>query len=193
MSLPLNTVLATPVQAAFLPPADLPYAPLLSTVLGGTAIGDGEAGRQIQLWTASYGGDSIIVAPESGITAFTLPVDGVLTLALAFDTNMQVTLAYQTVSGSHLYYFDSFLAAYTTLDLDGTTSCQCAVDDARKFNNAASDVIFAYVHDTTLYYRQQRDRYATERTIGTLLSPGTLQRIGMSTANRLQFKIAKAP
>lgn len=192
MSLPLNIVTTAPVQSDFLPPGDLPYTPLSETVLGGVAIGDGGDGRQIQLWTVTYNGNLIQVTPESGVVAFSLAVAGVLAVSLAFDSNMQVTLAYQTALGSNLYYFDSSLGRFTTLSIADSTSCRVAVDDARAFNNAASDVIFAYTLDGECLYRQQRDRYAIERLIGVLVNPlSILQRVGVNSGNRLQFKLAK--
>lgn len=189
MSLPLHTITPTPVRAAFVAPLDEPYLPLEEAVLGGTAIGDPSQGRQVQRWTVFYDSGFIKVAPESGAVAFSMAVAGVTTVSLDFDSNMAVAIAYQTASGSHLYYFDSLLGHYNTLDILGATSCRVGVDDKRLFNASASDVIFSYTLDDKLYYREQRDRYTVERLVGP--SIGILLRSGQNVLNRFQWKLGQ--
>lgn len=187
MSLPLNTILPDPVVSAFLPPFDEAYDPLVEATLGGTAIGDGSAGRQVQRWLVFYEAGVIGVADEGGTTRFTLAVAGVTTVSLAFDGNMNVAIAYQKANGSHLYYFDSILGSYNTFSVLGATSCRACVDDYRTFNAAQSDVLFSYVLDGAVYYRQQRDRYLTPRLIGA--SDQTLLRAGPNIHQRVQWKL----
>lgn len=191
MSLPLNIITPTPVRSAFVAPLDEPYLPLEEAVLGGTNIGDGSAGRQVKRWSVFYDGTSIKVAPETGVTQFTMVVPGVLTVSLGFDSNMAVTLAYMTVTGAHLYFFDSSLGSYTTLNVPGATSCRAGVDDQRLFNQSQSDVIFSYTLDNKLYWRQQRDRYTVERLVGPFTGDLILLRSGQNTLNRFQWRLGK--
>lgn len=188
MSFPLGLITPTPVTAEFLPPLDEEYTPLEEAVLGGIAIGDGSQGRALQRWTVAYDAGSIKVANEAGVVGFTMAVANVLTVSLAFDNNMAVAIAYTTPVGAHLYYFNAVSSTFTTLTVPGADSARVCVDDPRRFNNAASDVIFAYTLDSNLYYRIQRERYVTERLIGT--SNGLqLLRAGPTSLNRLQFKL----
>jgi hypothetical protein len=155
-------------------PVDEPYTPLYQKVWGGTAIGNGVAGRQVQYWEVSYETGSIRVRPEGGAEAFSLPVAGVTSCSLAFDQNMGVVLAWQTATGSFIYFYSS-TGAYTTLEVTGTTSCRIVVDDLRIESTASSDVIFAYTLDNTLYWRQQRENYTIQRTVGA--TTGVLQKL----------------
>ena len=91
---------------------------------------------------------------------------------------------------SNLYYFDSVNLVFATLTIATGTGCRACIDDPRKFNETNSDVIFAYVRGTNLYYRQQRDRYLTEYTVGAVPNGYKLRRVAANVKNRLQFKLS---
>ncbi len=185
--IPANAFTPTPNSSAFISPYNLAYTPLSQTVLGGTAIGDGAAGRQVKNWTATFTGSAIEVAAVGDAPSFTLAVTDVQSVSLAFDNNMGVVLAWMTTGGANLYYFNTVTSSYTTEFFSGVTSCRVVVDDAREFNTANSDVIFGYTKAGSLYWRQQRDRYQIERLIGTTTKK--LKRMGPNTLNRLQFEL----
>lgn len=186
--LPLDTITPEPVYAEFRAPWDDPYLPLEERVLGGNAVGDGSAGREVKVWKISYSGGDVHVGPDGGADEFVQTRGGVTTLSLAFDANMAVAYAWQSVNGSSLYYFDSTLGSYNILTIADGTSCRVGVDDTRSFNSASSDVIFAYTRGGQLYWRQQRDRYLTERLVGPS-GVSILHRCAQNTLNRLQFKL----
>ncbi len=189
MSLPNDQITDPAVVGAFLAPLeDWTYTPLQEKVIGGTAIGDGAAGRQVQNWIATYDGTSVNVAPEGGSVEFTLPLADVLTVSLGFDSNMAVAIAYQISEGAKLYYYSALDADYATLTIAGATSCRVSVDDPRLFSSGASDVIFGYVLGDVLYYRQQRDRYLVEYEVGPAAGK-TLTKMGMSVMSRFQFQL----
>jgi hypothetical protein len=185
--IPSNAFTPTGVYSNFQQPYDRAYTPYHQVVLGGTAIGDGAAGRQVKNWTVDYTSGNILVGPEGGATALTLPAPGAISVSLAFDNNMGVVLAWMTTSGASLYYYNTITSAYTTRTFTGITSCRVCVDDARDFNSAGSDVIFGYTDGTHLRYRQQRDRYDVEYTV--MATPKKLKRMAPSIANRLQFEL----
>lgn len=182
--IPNNAFTTTPIVSAFLPPKDEPYQPLTSKSRGGVALNDASLGRDYQNWVVSYDGSDILVAPQGGSTAFTLTVAGVLSVSLAFDNNMNVILAWMDSVGAKLYWFNN--TSYVTTAF-AATSCRVTIDDVRDFYNANSDVIFAYTNAGTLYWRQQRDLYAIERTVGS--TTGLLQKVGLNQLNRLQFQL----
>lgn len=184
MAIPGNAITPTPIVTAFLAPADEPYTPLYQKVWGGTAIGNGTAGRLVQYWEVYYETGSIRVRPVGGAEAFSLPVAGVTSCSLAFDQNMGIVLAWQTAAGSTIYFYGPG-GAFTTLEVAGTTSCRIAVDDLRAESAALSDIIFAYTLNNTLYWRQQRENYTVVRTVGA--TTGILQKLGMNAGTRLQF------
>jgi hypothetical protein len=174
----------TPIVSAFLPPKDEPYQPLTSKSRGGVALNDASLGRDYQNWVVSYNGSDILVAPQAGSTVFTLTVAGVLSVSLAFDNNMNPVIAWMDSVGAKLYWYNNTNFVTTPFS---ATSCRVTIDDVRDFYNANSDVIFAYTYGTNLYWRQQRDQYATEYTVGS--TTGLLQKVGLSELNRLQFQL----
>lgn len=189
--IPANAITTTPITGTFYPPEDGPYTPGQHTVLGGVAIGDSSKGRQVKYWRATLAAGSVSIHPVGEPVAYSLSVPGASTIALAFDNNMAVVLAWQTSTGSNLYYFDTLTGTYLTKEFNGTTSCRVCVDDARDFYNTNSDVIFAYTKNNTLYWRQQRDRYEIERVVGTTAKK--LIRMGLAQTNRLQFECSAHP
>jgi hypothetical protein len=176
-----------PVVTALQPPYDLPYDPVSQIVPGGIALSDPSEGRLYQNWEISYDGANINIKPVLSSVVFTLPMPGVLTVSLAFDNNMGLAFAWQTLAGSNLYYFDTDLSAYTTKIFPGTTSCRVCVDEPRDYYNADSDVMIGYTRSNTLYYRQQRDKYNIEYTVGA--TNRTLRKMAPSLGNRLQFEL----
>ena len=196
MSVPQNTWLpGTTVYAPFLPPIDDPiYDPLSMRATGGTDLGDGANGREVQFWGCSYDGANINVVPEVSGSSFALPVADVLSCCLAFDTNMAVAICYTKADGGYLYFFNSLTSSFQTMFIAGVTSCRVAVDKTTEFFNAQSDVIFAYVDDVGMIrWRQQRDRYAIEYTVGAASAGKVMTRLGPTTDNRLQIQQLEVP
>ena len=187
--IPANALTPTPIIGNFLPPTSLPYTPLSQIVYGGVALNDATHGRNYQYWTVEYDGSHINVGIQGQSTALQLtPTGGVSTVSLAFDTNMSPVVAWTIGSTANLYYYDTVSSAYITRVFNVSGRCRVAVDNSQTFYNGNSDVLLAYTNNGTLYYRQQRDRYNTEYTVGT--TTASIQRMGMSTANRFQFELA---
>lgn len=185
--IPSNAFTVAPVFSAFSPPYDRTFHSWSQTVLGGIAIGNGSTGRQVQNWTMAYDGVTIRIGPEGSAATFSYAVSAASNVSLAFDANMAVVLCWMTGTGANLYYYDTVSLAYAYRSFAGYTSCRVAVDDARLVATANSDVIFAYTRAGMLYYRQQRDRYNTEYTIGTTTKK--LKQMAPNIGNRLQFEL----
>lgn len=185
--IPANAFTPIPIVSNFQYPYNEPYSPLSQNVYGGVAIGDASLGRQVKVWNVSYNGSFINVKPADGPIAFSLEQGGVLSVSLAFDNNMGLVIAWTTTSGASLYYFNTLTSTYITRFFADISSCRVCVDDAREFYSANSDVIFSYTRSGTLYYRQQRDRYDVEYTIGT--TSKQLIRAAPNVGNRLQFQL----
>lgn len=185
--IPLNAFTAAPVYSEFIAPYNQPFHSWSQTVLGGLAIGNASSGRATQNWVMTYDGVTIRVSPENGATAFTYAVSGASNVSLAFDNNMAVVLCWMAGTSAFLYYYDTVTLANTVRSFPGFTSCRVVVDDARLLASADSDVIFGYTNAGNLYWRQQRERYNTERLIGATTK--RLKRMAPSTGNRLQFEL----
>ncbi len=190
MALPQNIVSSPGVPGEFLVPDNAPYDPFLDFEMGGTELGDANAGRLVKSWTTFMEGTDVYVAPSADLADKTLVVSGtgITTIALAFDSNMNVTLAYMQDGTLKLYWYDLAENDYVITEYAGATSGRVSTDEKRQGLESISDVIFAYTRANNLYYRQQRDRYTIERLLGSAPG-GTLLRMGMNQYNRMQFEV----
>jgi hypothetical protein len=195
MSVPLNTWTTTPIYSAFVPPIDDPvYDPISMRATGGVDIGDGSQGREVQFWGCSYNGTDINVIPEQFGSSFALTVPDVLSCCLAFDSNMAVAICYTKADGGYLYFFNSLTSNFETMFIAGITSNRVAVDKTAVFFDAQSDVIYAYIDSgDVIRWRQQRDRYAIEYTLGPAVAGKPMVRMGPNVENRLQIQQIEVP
>lgn len=189
--IPNNAVTTTPVPAKFKNPYNLPVSALSRACRGGIALNDASKGRDYQNWYVWYDGATIFYGPEAPtlVAAGSLGIANVTQVSMAFDNNMNPILAWMDATGAHIRYFSGTTSTYVVLDVPGATSCLVAVDDSRNFYNANSDAVFAYTISTGLWYRYQRENYATPRQAST--SVKRLLRMGMGSQGRFQFETAR--
>ena len=153
---------------------------------GGVDISDPSAGRLGYQWECRYRNGNITVRRMDRSTIdLTITTPPVYMVGMAFDNNMAPVIAYQSGSISYLRYYSAQASAYTTIQMTGTSSCRCTVDDPRPFNNSGSDVVFAFTRGGQLIYTLQRDNYTTEYVVGNTTK--RLLRLGPSKGLRLQF------
>ena len=197
MSLPNDALSVAPVPSALLTPDNRLRSSLLPATLltdyeqGGIALNDPSQGLRVQPWMAYLDGNTIYCVPEAGGTPTAILTDtGITELSLAFTQSMDVVLAYVASGDTKLYWFDSTIPGQTTTTFAGATSPFLSLDDKRPEESAASDVLFFYVRSGVLYYREQRERYQTERSLATL--PVGVNRIvnaGMGRNLRVQIEL----
>lgn len=188
--LPGNLPSTTPKPGVFLSPDIDQLYWLVDYERGGVAINDGSQGLDVQDWQASMQGDTIMVGPVGGPMTAMLERPGVQVLGLAFDQNMRPALTYYTAAnGTRLWWFDTLAGQMVETAIPGATYPRLCLDDKRELQTSSSDVVLAYMKDGNVYYRQQRDRFQTERLLVSD-APGRLRRIGMSTVGRLQLELS---
>lgn len=184
--LPLQSLSSRPIPGPYLPPDDRPYLPLEDYELGGIALRDPSQGLRVQVWTASMSGDDVMVTAPSVAPTLLFTRAGITEIGLAFDQNMNPCIAFMAGDQMTLWWFDTLAHAQVFTDFDGNSPRVC-LDDKRETQNAASDIIFAYMRSGGLYFRAQRDRFGVEYFL-TNIDPGfVFTKIGMNTVNRLQF------
>lgn len=198
MALPNNAASSEPVIADYESPYDRYTGPLEDFETGGIALNDGTQGLDVQNWYLSYDDDeesptygNFTVQAETTLeTGVVLNVPGVIRCGLAFNQNMDVFIAYETKEcEAKFYWYDTFTASYQTTTLPaGSKSVACCLDDHRVTQTNTSDIILAYIRNGVLYYRQQRDRYTVERSLGAV-GAGYLYKVGMSKNGRLKFDV----
>jgi len=188
MVMPQGVASDTALVSEFLAPEDTDTELMISYERGGVALNDASLGRDYQLWKCYVEDSTVKVSPVSGSPVTVIATaPGITAVSLAFDTNIQPAVAYMTEGVTKFYWFNSLTAQFQTDTYVGVTSFKLHMDDKRVYNNAFSDVIFAYIRDGMLYVRQQKDRYAVEYPIGPAL--GRIRRLGLNRVWRLQFEI----
>lgn len=196
MALPDNVLSTAAVYAPFIGAAALPITPLRDFETGGIALNDASEGLQYQVWHARVvrnvdtGLDDIIVGAESVADTVVYSGTDITQLSIAFDRNMRLHYAWVESGDCKLHWYDSVAEEMTTTNFGSTfITPRLTHDDKRELQSAKSDIIFAYLKGGDLCYRQQRDRFDTERVLKADTGSAGLIKIGMNTANRLQFML----
>lgn len=182
----------TVVSADFIPPDDVdPTSTIIDYELGGVALSDSSAGLMVQTWTSRYDPATGYVLIGAGaspeVELFYAP--GVSDLSFTFDQNMRPFHAYVQSGQAKFRWYDTVLGANRITSLDAADRYpKCCMDDKRDLQTVqgSNDIILAYMRGSSLYYRQQRDRYEVEYLLQTDIN-GRLLRVGMNVLNRLQF------
>lgn len=186
--IPQQLLSGVPVPTLYLTPDDATYHALIDYERGGTALHDAGTGMNVRTWRLFLDGNDVKIDASGVAAAIEFSGADITELSLAFDQNMNPVIAYVQASAAKLYYYDTVLEAYTHLTLAaGVTSPRVCLDDKRALQNAASDVILAYLRAGNLYFRAQRDRYLVEYLLKTGVSD-PLRKVGMNKGNRLQFE-----
>lgn len=192
MALPNNALSSITLPAAFNPPRttlrDTAAAGLSDSHMGGIALGDSSHGLAYQLWTVFASAGGIWLAAPNTPALQILPNTPAIWVALSFDQNAQPFISWvvDNTGAAFYYWFDTTISGFRTSALTGPIARIFAtLDDQRPVEIANSDIILAYVRGTTLYVRQQRDRFGVEYTLGT--APGPFIQFGMNAQLRIQF------
>lgn len=189
MALPDNRLSTETVLGAY---TDSFYlgTPLKSIEWGGVALNDASQGIRVKPWTIEYikqSGD-VVVSADGVPTTVLFNRSGITQVSLAFDRNMNPAVAFVQNGQAKLWWYDTLVSSmvFWETQLGAAKTPRVTHDDKRDNESGVSDVICAYVIGESLRYRQQRDRYLTERT----LKPSgvrALYHIGMNAKLRLQF------
>lgn len=181
---------------------EIPYnrysGPLEDFEAGGIALNDSSQGLAYQVWHLIYDDDEsspgygnfTLRAESTGDVSVPLNVPNVTRVGLAFNQNMDVFICYETRDcEAKFYWYDPLLADHATSTLvAGSQSLACCLDDHRITQTGTSDIILAYIRSGTLYYRQERDRFTIERSLGSV-GAATLDKVGMTKNLRLKFEV----
>jgi hypothetical protein len=192
--IPEERLSTRPVPAAFYPPDDTdPPGALWDMEMGGVALNDPSEGLRVKVWTLRADGKTGAIYLSAADVGETLlfSASGVQEISLAFDQNMRPFVAFVQKGKAKFRWYDTLLGENVITDLDPLDRTpRCCMDDKRPYQTAsgANDIILAYVRGTSLYYRQQRERYETERLLTDTIPAPRLIKVGMAVNNRLQFE-----
>jgi hypothetical protein len=190
MSLPQNQPAALSLPGPFIPPDDQVSRATEDFEDGGVAVQDASQGLVGFTWRLWVNGLEVWLQREGAAVIPVFTAAGIEELSLAFDQNMRPHVAYSVGGTLYLRWYDSFAQAYVTSSFGPGKNPRLSLDDKRYFMISASDVIFAYLRNGSLCYRQQRDRFEVERVLRTGIADNIkLKNIGMSKNLRMQFEL----
>ncbi len=190
--IPEERLSTVPYPAPYRAPDDAdPPSKLTDYELGGVALQDASQGLEVQTWTlrADPLTGEVFLGATSVPESLLFTAAGITEVSLAFDQNMRPFVAFVQDGRAKYRWFDTVLGANRITELDpADENPRCCMDDKRTSQTSlgTNDIILAYVRAGNLYYRQQRDRYETERLLYEDV-PGRLLRVGMHRQYRLQF------
>jgi hypothetical protein len=157
--------------------------------MGGIGLGDPGQGQLYQLWTGEVLNlRSIYVSsPNTPRTLIYSASYQITELSITFDQNMRPYAAFVERGYAKLFWYNSQIAANDILTLPaGSRNPKIMLDDKRLIHSSESNIYLFYMRGTTLYYRQQSDRFAIENVYATGIA-GDLLIMGLNTGYRLQF------
>lgn len=161
---------------------------------GGIALQDASQGLLSTAWLGTTDGTAVVLEAPSVAPAVLITGVGISEISFSFDRLMNPVIAYVEGGSTKLRWFDVGVnGIVTTVYGAGYLHPRVSLDDKHPLASETSDVIFAYLRDGDLRYRQQRDRYEIERVLATaaeLLAAGItqpLRKAGMSTRGHFQF------
>lgn len=189
MALPEDRLSSTPVLSPFLGGRALPVSKTRDFETGGIALSDPTQGHQYQIWQAKIIEKERIEVGAEEVEAFDLYTGTDITeVSLSFDQNMRPVLAFVEQGNAKLRWYDTQAQGQVITNF-GTSykTPKVSLDDKRKSQMGANDVIFAYLRNGNLCYRQQRDRYGVEYILQSGVPSSGIIKIGMTRANRFQF------
>lgn len=181
--------------AEFLVPDDQPYILSIDYEQGSLALNDPTGGLQQATWQAYAEQKDIYVRklPDGEPVKLLTSSEFITELSFTFDSNMRFQVVYGETDLVKFYWYDTAISQFVTTEYAGIRSPRLCLDDKRGLEAAARDILFFYIKPgdpETLCYRQQRDRYLTERTLAELpINILRLGRTGMAKSNRVQVEI----
>lgn len=192
--IPGNSLSTSLAIGTYVPPDEL-YdwcKKLIDYEEGGVALNDPSQGMRVRAWRIVAKDREITIdvpaAPEIPPELLYTAASRLTEVSLAFDQNMAPALAFVEGGVARFWYFDTNTQSRQTLELTGCTAPRCFLDDKRATQTGNSDIILVYLKAGGLYYRQQRERYLTERLLKTTAAVG-INRCGMTHGNRVQIEL----
>jgi hypothetical protein len=195
VTIPNNQLSSDRPESALLSPDNrVRLDPKVDWERGGVALNDSSQGLNVRDWKVWTDGIKVWVAPDpEGAPAVEVFAGADITeVSLAFDQNMQPTLALVDAGVTKLRWYDTLANAMTTTNFPGHKTPMLTLDDKRDIatQTGVNDIIFAYIREGLVCWRQQRDRYGAENQLGA--APSANSRI-LGVGNRLQVKLSSPP
>jgi hypothetical protein len=172
-----------------------PYVPfgISNITIGPIGINDPSKELNNRFWATYFNpstNDIELEDIENEITTIIInEPDGVTNIGLAFDQNANDVYAWITGLGElKLRWFDASLPGDAVLSLGQAQSVTITMDTKYFPSSADSDILIFYIRDEAIYYRIQRDKYATEYATPVIENAKTLIDSGTRRDYRFQIR-----
>lgn len=187
----MEITIKTSLSAEFLPPRNRHYPLDMAYSLGPKTEGNLREGFSF-VWFGKIDQEKTLVIqrenePSTKRILLTSP-SVIEEFDFTFDQNGQLVYCYQQNNQSYLYTWNSLNQSYETKEFPNTRNPKVSLDDVRNFTGIESDIIFAYMKDTELMCRYQRDRFDEEHQLWSFPRKKILWRIGMTNGLRFGFQ-----
>lgn len=184
--IPGNTLSSQVISSSFVEPVNRRSVPLVDYEFGGPGLQQ-QGPLNDRLWTVRVVGNDVIISSDGNPDTVLFSRPGITEVALAFDQAMRPFIAFVQDEQAKYWWYDSQAAQVVFTDLPvGSVTPRASLDEKRDAFQARSDIILTYVRGTTLYYRQQRDRFLIEYPLHTNFL-GRLVAVGINKDGRLQW------
>lgn len=168
------------------------------SVYGGETFGIFDGFINITNWFYEYSpliGELVVwkeIDIEDRYVVFTNIFD-IKELSFTFDKQMLSVVSYIKQDKCFVYFFDSSLNEYTTLEIPEAKTPKVALNSIHFSHTQDSNVILAYVSkEKKLCIRYQRDRYSKEYVVLNSEKKIKLFNIGYANTNRFQYELLES-
>lgn len=189
--IPVGSIKVRSSTSSLLEPDNRKLSGLFDYELAGEEINNPNLGFLVRTWKVVVEDGNVNLYRDDVFHSLLFVDDSIADIALSFDQTMNVVIAWQDMEGLvYLRYFDSVSLTFVVMPI-GLASCpRLSLDDKRPNASDTCDVIFAYIKDGSLRYRQQREGYLVEHVVvGGLSLNQRLNRIGLGGL-QFQFEIS---
>lgn len=172
-----------------------PQSPPLSVFaesLGGSTLNTSTSDLTERWWVTYQVGQNVVVAGQMGavysneLVIFQEP-EQIIDISLAFDQLNRPVIAYKLLDSQvKLYWYDSVLGDQTVSDITVGSDPFVLFDYPKRPFEQFADVLLFYVKNNRVYWREQRDRYQTEREVANV-STNKLVDVYVTTDGRVQL------
>lgn len=187
--IPLQVLSSSPVIGEYLTPDNFDVQALVDYELGGIALNDPSKGNNYQIWKLEYVSGHVFISAPNTPRTILFSRAYITDISLAFDQNMHPFVSFTEADQSKFWWYDTLTASQIFTNLPaGSQYPKTCLDDKRTTQTITSDIILAYIRNKTLYFRAQRDRFLIEYLLAININ-ARLDKLGMTTQNRVQFKL----
>jgi len=190
MSLPDNSLYPTPIYYPFIADKGSRVSRTKDFEYGGIHYRDASLGLLHTIWIAEVVGNDVrVYNKQTDETYYVYSGTDITEISFGMDTAANPVIAVVDRGTCFIRWFDYSQQNYIVSTFYNIRNPCIGMDDKYNYITSNSSVIFAYVKDNKLYFRDQRDRFEVEYWLRDLTSNIKLIKVGMSEGRRFQFQL----